>query len=218
MKQRLIPYDLLADIALTYIPNPIAKIVLLEIARYSNSSGECFPSRETISDGSGIAVRTVVRAIQWLEKEGLIRVKHRHGTSNFYIIISMEEEMTEDTRANLAHEGVIYLDTKKKRENTSYRANMARPMDTPLFLAFWQAYPRRIGKGAARTAFARSLSFADGNAIVQAAIAYAAHCTEMKIEQKFIPHPTTWLNTERWEDDLATEETRPTSGWSNVEL
>lgn len=130
----------------------------------------------------------------------------------------MEEEMTENTRANLAHEGVIYLDTKKKKENTSYRANLARPMDTPLFLAFWQAYPRRIGKGAARIAFARSLSFADGNAIVQAAIAYAAHCTEMQIEQKFIPHPTTWLNTERWEDDLATEETRPTSGWSNVEL
>jgi DNA-binding transcriptional regulator YhcF (GntR family) len=217
VNQRLIPYDLLADIALTFIPNPIAKIVLLELARYSNSVGECFPSRETISNGSGIAVRSVVRAIQWLENEGLIRIEHRYGTSNFYVITSMEEEMTDDTRANLAHEGVIYLDqSKKKKDNTSYRANLARPMDSPLFLAFWQAYPRRIGKGAARTAFARSLGFADGNKIVQAAIAYAAHCTEAKIEQKFIPHPTTWLNAERWEDDLATEESKPASGWGNV--
>jgi DNA-binding transcriptional regulator YhcF (GntR family) len=213
----MIPYDLLADVALTYIPNPIAKVVLLELARYSNANGECFPSRETISKGSGIAVRSVVRAIQWLEDEGLIRIEHRYGTSNFYVIISMEEEMTEDTRANLAHEGVIYLDTsKKKKDNTSYRANLARPTDSPLFLAFWQAYPRRIGKGAARTAFARSLGFADGNKIVQAAIAYAAHCVEAKIEQKFIPHPTTWLNAERWEDDLATEESKPASGWGNV--
>lgn len=126
--------------------------------------------------------------------------------------------MTEDNRAKSAQEGVIYLDTNKNKEKLSYRASAARPMDSPLFIAFWQAYPRRIAKGAARIAFAKSLAFADGNTIVQAAIAYAAHCVEMKIEQKFIPHPTTWLNSERWDDDLATEEAKATSGWGNVEL
>lgn len=215
----MICYDLIADIALTRILNPIAKVILLELARYSNGIGECFPSRETISNGSGVPVRSVVRAIQWLEIEGFIRVEHRHGTSNLYIITSMEEEMTEDTRANLAHEGVIYLATSKnKKENiTTSRANLARPLlESPLFLAFWQAYPRRIGKGAARIAFSRALALADGNEIVQAAIAYAAHCIEARIEQKFIPHPTTWLHTERWDDDLNAEESKPTSGWGNV--
>ncbi len=99
-----------------------------------------------------------------------------------------------------------------------YLSQRARPrlQDSPLFLAFWNAYPRRVAKGAARIAFTRALDFADGNEIVQAAIAYAAHCIEAKIEPKYIPHPTTWLNAERWEDDLATEETKSTSGWGNV--
>lgn len=93
---------------------------------------------------------------------------------------------------------------------------MPRIQDSPMFLAFWNAYPRRIGKGAARVAFARALALADGNEIVQAAIAYAAHCVNAKTEPKFIPHPSTWLNAERWEDDLSTEESKPTSGWGNV--
>ena len=99
-----------------------------------------------------------------------------------------------------------------------YLSERARPrlQDSPLFLAFWNAYPRRVAKGAARISFTRALDLADGNEIVQAAIAYAAHCVEAKIEPKFIPHPTTWLNAERWEDDLATEESKPTSGWGNV--
>lgn len=99
-----------------------------------------------------------------------------------------------------------------------YLSQRARPrlQDSALFLAFWNAYPRRVAKGAARISFARALDLADGNEIVQAAIAYAAHCAEAKIEPKYIPHPTTWLNAERWEDDLSTEESKPTSGWGNV--
>ena len=111
------------------------------------------------------------------------------------------------------------MEKKMTKDNpVVYLSERARPrlQDSPLFLAFWNAYPRRVAKGAARISFTRALDLADGNEIVQAAIAYAAHCIEAKIEPKYIPHPTTWLNAERWEDDLATEESKPTSGWGNV--
>jgi hypothetical protein len=111
----------------------------------------------------------------------------------------MEKKMTKDNP-------VVYLSQRTR----------PRLQDSPLFLAFWNAYPRRVAKGAARISFTRALDLADGNEIVQAAIAYAAHCVEAKIEPKYIPHPTTWLNAERWEDDLATEESKPASGWGNV--
>lgn len=200
-------YDLLADIALTRIQNPTAKIVLLSLASYCNSAGECWPSRETIARDTYVPLRSVVRAIQWLEEHGYIRIERRSGSSNFYIITCMEEEMSDDTRATVAHEvdsNITRLDISKKRYTTS-RATVAHPKDTPLFLAFWQAYPRRVGKGAARIAFDRATRSADPNEIVQAAIAYSKHCEEMGIEMKFRPHPATWLNGERWEDDLEAE-------------
>lgn len=220
----MIHFDLLADIALTRINNPTAKVVLLAIARYANGYGECFPSRETISQDSCVPIRSVVRAIQWLEDEGYIRIVRRSGTSNFYVITSMEEDMTEDTRANLAHEedsNITKLDFSKKniaKSNTTSRANLAHPLDTPFFLAFWQAYPRRIGKGDARTAFNKAAAKADPNMIVQAALAYAKHVMAEGTEQKFIPHASTWLNGERWEDDLESEKTerKPKNGWEGV--
>lgn len=220
----MIHFNLLADIALTRINNPTAKVILLAIARYANGYGECFPSRETISHDSCVPIRSVVRAIQWLEDEGYIRIVRRSGTSNFYVITSMEEDMTDETRANLAHEedsNITKLDFSKKniaKSNTTSRANLAHPLDTPFFLAFWQAYPRRIGKGDARAAFTKAATRNDPNLIVQAALAYAQHVLETGTEQKFIPHASTWLNGERWEDDLEAEkvERKSKTGWGNV--
>lgn len=132
--------------------------------------------------------------------------------------------MTDETRANLAHEedsNITKLDFSKKnisKSNTTSRANLAHPLDTPFFLAFWQAYPRRIGKGDARAAFTKAATRNDPNLIVQAALAYAQHVLETGTEQKFIPHASTWLNGERWEDDLEAEkvERKSKTGWGNV--
>jgi hypothetical protein len=104
------------------------------------------------------------------------------------------------------------------RYTTPSAAKSAHPLDTPFFLAFWQAYPRRIGKGDARAAFTRAATRTDPNLIVQAALAYAKHVAEAGTEQKFIPHASTWLNGERWEDDLEAEkvERKSKSGWGDA--
>jgi DNA-binding transcriptional regulator YhcF (GntR family) len=209
----MVSYDLITDIALTPIKNPVAKIVLLALATYANGKGESFPSRERLSNDTFIPVRSLVRALQWLEANGFIKIVQRHGTSNFYVITAMEEDMTDDTRANLAHEvdsNITKVDFSKSNianTTTTSRANLAHPHDTPFFLAFWQAYPRRVAKGAARTAFAKAIKFADPNEIVQAAIAFSKHCEERGVEKQYIPHASTWLNAERWEDDLEAEKT-----------
>lgn len=207
----MIYHDLIIDIALTPIENPTAKVVLLALASYSNSRGECFPSRSLLAEKSCTSVRSVVTALQWLEANEFIQIKHRGGSSNFYVITSMEEEMSDDTRAKSAHEvdsNISKIDFSKGNKTiTTTRAKSAHPRDTPLFSAFWQAYPRRIGKGAARAAFERATKFADANDLVQAAIKFSEHCQETGKEPQYIPHPSTWLNQERWEDDLEAETT-----------
>jgi len=80
------------------------------------------------------------------------------------------------------------------------------------FKAFWDIYPRRVGKGAARAAFFKALPLlademelieeAAARHMIQAVEAYASKPETRALEQKFIPHPVTWLNQRRYIDEL----------------
>lgn len=66
------------------------------------------------------------------------------------------------------------------------------------FEDFWRAYPRKVGKRAARDAFTDAAREVDPRLIVEAAKRFAA---DPNREQQFTPHPTTWLRQGRWEDE-----------------
>lgn len=203
--------------------NPTAKVLLLCLARYSNYRGQCFPSQQKISDETLVPIRSVIRGLLWLEKEGFISIRKTPNKPNVYTILLMEEEpMEENGSAKLAPEVVsnitkLSIVNSNNDNTTSSCAKLAHPNETPAFKAFWNAYPRRIGKGAARTAFAKACKHTDSNQIIQGAMEYATHCNEMGTESQFIPHPSTWINAERWEDDLESEKKQPmkSAGWLN---
>lgn len=65
---------------------------------------------------------------------------------------------------------------------------------------FWQAYPRKVGKGHARLAYAKALKKTTPENLMAAVMLFSAAMQGK--EKQYIPHPTTWLNGERWEDDI----------------
>jgi len=67
------------------------------------------------------------------------------------------------------------------------------------FEEFWSLYPRKAGKQAARLKFAQAVKRADVELIVEGARRFANDPNLP--EAQFIPHPTTWLNQGRWEDE-----------------
>lgn len=69
------------------------------------------------------------------------------------------------------------------------------------FDSWWSVYPRRVGKGQARKAFATALGKTDLQTLIDGAKRYAA--SREGEDAKFTAHPATWLNGERWADDLA---------------
>lgn len=96
---------------------------------------------------------------------------------------------------------------------------------TEAFELFWGAYPRRTKKADARVAFARALK--------KTTLGVMLDALEWQREQeswnerdevgvlRYVPHPTTWLNKERWEDERPQKRhtaaivpltTRPTCG------
>jgi len=69
------------------------------------------------------------------------------------------------------------------------------------FDEFWAAYPRKVGKGQARKAYATALKTTDA-AILLTAVQRIPKPEDME----FFPHPSTWLNGERWLDETGPSE------------
>lgn len=68
-------------------------------------------------------------------------------------------------------------------------------------------YPRKTDKGGAAKAWARAVRKAHGEVIVTGAKRYAAETRGS--EQRYIAHPSTWLNGERWLDEPGANTRRP---------
>ena len=66
------------------------------------------------------------------------------------------------------------------------------------FDEFWEAYPRKVGKQKARGKFAAACKRVDAQTVIDGARRLAADPNLP--EAQFIPHPTTWLEGDRWDD------------------
>ena len=66
------------------------------------------------------------------------------------------------------------------------------------FAEFWQAYPRKVGKGAAWKAYAKAVAAASAVVVNEGARRLAAD--PYLPPTQFVPYPATWLNREGWED------------------
>ena len=70
------------------------------------------------------------------------------------------------------------------------------------FDCFWQAYPRKVGKVKAEAAFYKITTPVS---VLLAAIEQQKKSAQwQKDNGQFIPHPATWLNGKRWEDQVET--------------
>lgn len=73
------------------------------------------------------------------------------------------------------------------------------------FAQFWAAYPRRTAKASALKAFSKLAPDGALLARMLAAIREQARSDQWRRDGgAYIPHPATWLNGRRWEDEAAT--------------
>jgi hypothetical protein len=71
----------------------------------------------------------------------------------------------------------------------------------PQFDEFWASYPRKVGKGEARKCFDKAIQKTTLTRML-ATIAWQRHTPQwLKNGGAYVPHPATWLNGERWDDE-----------------
>jgi hypothetical protein len=91
---------------------------------------------------------------------------------------------------------------KEKKKNRIKNKNT--PLPPQDFVAFYNAYPRRVGKAAALKAWNKN-NRPSLEIILSAIKKQKASSQWQKDGGQFIPHPSTWLNEGRWEDEIPIE-------------
>lgn len=103
----------------------------------------------------------------------------------------------------VASRNVTNVTTEKEKEKEKEKDTKNPP--TPRggvpegFPEFWAAYPRKTGKAAAEKAWRKIGPDATLRAAIAGALARQSAWEEWR--RGFIPHPATWLNGRRWEDE-----------------
>lgn len=83
------------------------------------------------------------------------------------------------------------------------------------FEQFWQQYPKKVGKLTAKRSWEK-LSLENQQKALEAIVEHRKYWSAKGTELEFIPHASTWLNQERFEDELVIEQKenkRPPLPW-----
>lgn len=95
--------------------------------------------------------------------------------------------------------------TNKKENVCSIEHTKENPMES-LFEVFWSKYPKKQKKKDARVAFLRNVSESNAKKVFDGLEMWLKSEQWSKDHGRYIPLPTSWLNEERWNDELKTSE------------
>lgn len=101
--------------------------------------------------------------------------------------------------------------TNPSLPDPSHPDNTTRAAAPEEFDRFWAKYPRKIGKGQAVKAWKAATKKAEPEAIISGLNAHLPQWAAT--EEKFIPHAATWLNGERWTDEVTQPKPTKAEGW-----
>jgi len=74
------------------------------------------------------------------------------------------------------------------------------------FIRFWEAYPNKVGKKKAFSAWKKATDKPDIETLIKVIDDHKESDAWTKEHGAFIPHPATWLNAGRWDDVIQKEE------------
>ena len=99
--------------------------------------------------------------------------------------------------ASLYKEKEIEKEKEKEKDKSLDSPKKSRSPSLAEFDRFWKIYPRKENKGNAEKAWANAVKLTEPDRIIE-----AVERTPWNEDKKFIPHPASWLNGKRWEDEL----------------
>lgn len=182
----------------------------------------CYPSIATIATEAGVSRTSVKVALRELEEAGVLRIEQRVSdegdlTSNLYTILRPscgDQGMSQDDRGGSQDDRRVGRETTdgvgrvattnhmKSIEPEEVEPDIPEPGSPEWwFDQFWEPYPRKDGKEAARKAWKKLPKNPDLYEHIINQVDLFKQTTWKGVEKRFIPMGSTFLNGKRWEDE-----------------
>ncbi len=186
---------------------PATKIVLYWLADHHNGeTGDCFPSHKRLADLCECSDRDVRRQIKKLVDLGLVSVQTRNRdngsqASNAYVLHLADY----GGRTNSPAPKDTLSSPPRTHCPTPNLGNNNLGIEPDIYSAehsfgmFWVIYPRKIGKAQAQKVWTRITKNVPAETILDGLRSQLPILKEK--DTQFIPHASTWLNQERWNDE-----------------
>lgn len=180
------------------------------LLHYADKYGKCYPSQETLAKHIGCSIKTVKRALDALRFAGLVETDQQEGMKQSYTYFVHRTPDTNDMR--IVDTNVrAFPDTNDVRINNNQLSNnnqnnnqQAENEELRLrFDMFWKKYRRTAGTSRQKAWESwQRINPTDElfTEIGWALEAYNNYWEAEETEDRFVPHPVTWLNQERWKD------------------
>lgn len=177
-----------------------------------------------------ISVSTIKRVMVDLRDKGLIDVQKlskdglnhtNYYTINYESLDAMRGQIEQIDQLNLSQPNGSNW-SKPNRTETTTKTKGKKPRALLAddggehFKTFWSAYPKKAGKDAAKKAFVKRKFDEQAFAKVMDALNEQKASEQwVKDAGQFIPHPATWLNQGRFDDELSTGAAPESGGVGN---
>jgi hypothetical protein len=169
-------------------------------------AGELVFGRKAWSKSTGISEQSLRTCIDRLKSTGEITIKTTNKYSIITIVKYKEYQILNcDVTSKSTNTLTSNQPTTNQQLTTPKEVKKERSKEyiyTPEFLEFWTLYPRKEAKGNAYKAYNQSIKKVTHKEII-GALKKSLPVMAQK-EKEYIPHPATWLNQRRWEDEVTT--------------
>jgi len=193
------------------------KLLLIAWANYADENGKCYPSQKRLAEDTGLSDRQIRTIAASLAERGLIhRLERRRpdgsrSTDLVTLVCLQQAEVTSGgVRKSLPGGAEV-----TSGQNLSLEPSKAlkEPKEPSRFDDFWKAYPLKVGRKDAQTAYTKALRKIDHDRLCAARDAQIGCGVWL---DGFGPHAATWLNGERWTDERRPDCNRRTGPGSSA--
>lgn len=206
---------------------PLEKLILLSIADRCGEAGECWPSLARLHNDTGIARRAIILHRNKLIEQGILRFTGEYRGRSKQIPVmqlmvddwregkSMADEYNDQCMpCTGAHDALVHKENKIDRCTgctsdqcmtctLNLKEKEPKRKDIKIscaFAEFWNIYPTKKGKKNCKEIWERRKLNSIASTIIESLKGQIEKDQEWK--EGFIPHPKTYLNGDKWEDEI----------------
>ena len=217
MRNRMIKKEFWTDDKILEL-EPVDRLLFIGIWNFSDDEGilknnskvlkaQIFPADEITADDINLVIKNMVKiGLLLINNDAtLLKVKNwedhqkinRPTPSKYKFVPGETASFTEDSVSTHGALTTNRIERNRKERNIIHQSKKK----DELFDEWYFKYPRKVGKQAAIKAFNR-LTLKNKKEAIDKLDSHIKHWIKTDTEMEHIPHPSTWLNQERFDDVL----------------